>query len=225
MASFSTHLSFGIAFGALAVVAVFALSLVPPSWTFPILIFLSAVVAAILPDLDSDTGVPFHLTFGSLALAAAGVVFWAVIRASSDAYATATLAAAGALFLVWVVFGAVFKKLTKHRGMAHSVPAAALGALVLFSVAVRAGLEPWPSFLLGVAFLGGYLLHLVLDEAVSAVNFPGKPFVPNAALGSALKFRSGRGAVDAAVYAAIAFLVLGNGGTLLAFARRLLDAL
>ena len=109
--------------------------------------------------------------------------------------------------------------------MAHSIPAAFLSGLFVFSLAVRMSFDEWHAFLLGIAMVAGYLLHLLLDEVYAAVNFHGTPFVPNAAFGSALKLFSGSRSINIFVYGAIAFFLAGNGEHLFRLSERLLGML
>jgi len=210
MASFRMHLSFGIALGVLSSVALAGVAFAPEAWSVYILIALSVVVGAIAPDIDSDSGVPFHITFASLSFVAAGLVAIAVYRTD----ASNRLALVGypvlALLTMWGIVGAIFKKFTRHRGMVHSIPAALLAGLLVFSLARIGRFEDWDAFVLGVAFCAGYLLHLVLDEIYAAVNAHGTLFVPNKALGSALKFSSQNRLITVLTYAACGVLLVQN---------------
>jgi membrane-bound metal-dependent hydrolase YbcI (DUF457 family) len=210
MASFRTHISFGIALGVLGGIALGSFALAPGEWSLYILIALSVVVGAISPDIDSDSGVPFHITFASLSLVAAGLVAIATYRAAPTNYVILVGYPFLAIVTVWGVFGAIFKKFTRHRGMVHSIPAALFAGLVLFSFARIGGFADWDSFLLGAAFSVGYILHLVLDEVCSAVNFHGTLFIPNKALGSALKLFSQNRLITVLTYLACGVLIVQN---------------
>jgi hypothetical protein len=225
MASFRTHISFGIALSIASVFALASFALVPSEWSLFMLVALAVIVGAILPDMDSDSGVPFHVTFGSLALVAGGVALIYALKIAPGDYRIILGAPLLALFVVWIVIGWLFKKFTVHRGMAHSIPAALLSGLIVFSFAVRMGLDAWQAFLVGVALTLGYLLHLILDEVNSVVNFHGTPFVPNKALGSALKMKSNDAFINVAVYGAIVFILLNNGKTLSQFTQKLFETI
>ncbi|MBP9751495.1 MAG: metal-dependent hydrolase [Candidatus Moranbacteria bacterium] len=209
MASFRTHISFGIAAGIVGAIVLSALSIVDAPGTI-----LAAVVAlvlgSILPDMDSDSGIPFHVAFGSFSLVSCALIFMSSYEKTPSDWQGNIVTALGASIFVWVVVGYVFKRFTKHRGMAHSIPAALLSGLVTFFVASRFSFSDPEAFLLGVAMTSGYLVHLVLDEVWAAVNFHGIPFIPNKALGSALKVFSSSTFSNVVVYGAISFLLLGN---------------
>ncbi|MFA5185446.1 MAG: metal-dependent hydrolase [Patescibacteria group bacterium] len=221
MASFQTHLSFGIALGVASVGLTIFFNLVPADWSFLALLALLAVVGAILPDMDSDSGVPFHVTFGSLAITAGGLGFWYALRHFPGDYRWIAGLPIGAMFFVWVVLGTIFKKLTHHRGIVHSIPAMLLAGMAIFSLAGVSGYDSWEAFLLGLAMALGFTLHLVLDEIFAAVNFHGIPFVPNKELGSALKLKSNSLGANAIVYIPLFFLLLRSGGTIAQLTGRL----
>lgn len=222
MANFQTHLSFGLALGAASVILTLSFGLVSDGWSFMALLAILAVVGAILPDIDSDTGVPFHVTFGSLAITAGGLALWYALRNYPGDYRWIAGLPLGAVFFVWIILGAIFKKLTHHRGMVHSIPAMVLAGLATFSLASMLNFADWEAFLLGLAMALGFTLHLVLDEVFAAVNFHGTPFIPNKALGSALKLASNSAGANAVVYIILFFLVLKNGGTFVSLTEKLI---
>jgi membrane-bound metal-dependent hydrolase YbcI (DUF457 family) len=209
MASFKTHISFGIAAGVLGAIALSVLAIADAPGIL-LIAAVALVLGSILPDLDSDSGVPFHVAFGSLSLLSGALVFVSSRDENPADWQGSLIIAVGTTIFVWVVVGYVFKRFTRHRGMAHSVPAAILAGLVTFSVASRLSFSDPEAFLLGVAMTAGYAIHLTLDEIWAAVNFHGMPFIPNKTLGSALKIFSSSMFLNAVVYGAIAFLLAGN---------------
>jgi len=223
MASFKTHFSFGLVLGIVSVFSIISLALLPIELNYFIFIFLTAVIGAVMPDLDSDTSIPFHIAFGSFALLAGALTCFYMMKAVPGDYLMNGAYTLGAIFTVWIVIGSIFKKFTVHRGMAHSIPAAVLAGLAVFTVAARTDFDQWSSFLLGFSFFLGYMIHLILDEIWAAVNFHGTPFVPNKTLGSALKFFSKSSPVNVFVYLAIMFLLMENGQILYGFTIKLLQ--
>lgn len=221
MASFRTHASFGIAAGLISAIGSFSFAFVPDSWSLPLGIGIAVLVGAILPDMDSDTGLPFHLTFGSLSLVVAFFTALFVSRIYPQDYLRIGGFALLAGSIVWVIIGWFFKRLTVHRGMAHSIPAAGLAGLVLYSILNAVHMQAWYAFLLGFALFFGYMVHLILDELHSAVNFHGTPFIPNKALGSALKWRSSSAWTTVFVYSVFLFFVLLDLQDVLVFSARL----
>ncbi len=225
MASFRTHISFGIACGVLSAIAITSLALVPDSWSFCLLIGLAVTLGAQLPDMDSDSGLPFHITFGSLSLVAAGLSGLYVWQVDPTNYLWLVAAPCLAIVLVWGIIGTIFKKFTRHRGMAHSVPASVLAGLITFSGATWFGFDDWQAFLLGIGVNIGYLLHLILDEVWAGLNFHGQLFAPNKAFGSALKLVSHDRRLTALVYLAIVLLISLNAPELENLTEHLLLAL
>lgn len=209
MASFRSHISLGIASGILGGGALISLAVLDQP-NFLLVVFVAAVLGSVLPDMDSDSGIPFHVSFGSCAVVAAALAGSSAYRETPDDLVRATLWAAGAFSFVYLVLGALFKRFTRHRGMAHSLPAALLAGLATFFLAVHFSFTDMEAFVLGVAMMVGYVGHLILDELYAAVNFHGTPFIPNKALGSALKLFSDDKLINVAVYGGILFLMAGN---------------
>jgi membrane-bound metal-dependent hydrolase YbcI (DUF457 family) len=178
--------------------------------SFSVVFFLAAVLGSVLPDMDSDSSIPFHVTFGSLALVAAALVFSFLYRENPEDWRGLFGWTLGAAFFVWAIIGFLFKRFTRHRGMAHSLPAGLLSGLVIFFLAVRFGFSDPEAFFLMLALMGGFLSHLVMDEIYAAVNFQGRLFSPNKALGTALKLKSNSTAINLVVYGAIFFLLAGH---------------
>lgn len=213
MASFRAHISLGIATGVLGVIGLVSLALFEAPG-FLMAAWVAAVLGSVLPDIDSDSGIPFHVSFGSFALVAGALVGSAIYRETPDDLTRVALWAVGTFALVYVVIGFIFKRFTRHRGMAHSIPAALVAGLVTFFLAIHLSSSDEEAFVLGVAMTLGYLGHLVLDELYAAVNFHGTPFVPNKALGSALKLYGDDTLPNLMVYGALLFLLAGNVGRL-----------
>lgn len=209
MANFKTHFSSGIVLGLLGAGAVLSLA-IENDPSFLIVFFLVIIVGALMPDIDSDSGMPFHVTFGSLSAIVGIAVFSYSLKSAHGDYLIIIGYPIAAVVFMWVVVGSIFRKLTHHRGMAHSIPAALIAGLATFFTAGKLGFNEWVSFLLAVAMLLGYILHLMFDEIYAAINFGGLPFLSKSSLGSALKFFSKNKFINFAIYAAIFFLLIGN---------------
>lgn len=218
MASFRTHISFGIAAGVLGIIGLVSLATANNPGLM-VAIFVAAALGSILPDLDSDSGIPFYITFGSLTIVCGVLAFMWVYKTAPSDWAALVLWTLGTLAFVWWGVGYFFKRVTKHRGMAHSLPAALLAGLIVFTLASRLHYADDDAFLLGTAMAVGYCIHLILDEVWAAVNFQGTLFVPNKALGSALKVTSANRYAMLGVFAVIAFLAAGNVGRLWSLAE------
>lgn len=219
MASFRSHISLGIASGVLGAFGLLSLAFFDgPS--FLAVVFLSAVLGSVLPDMDSDSGIPYHVSFGSFSLVASVFAGSAVYHETPHEGLRVALWAVGMFAFVYLIIGGIFKRFTRHRGMAHSLPAAFLTGLITFFLATHFLFSDMEAFILGVAMVIGYVGHLILDELYAAVNFHGTPFLPNKALGSALKIKSANLFVNLTVYGAILFLLAGNTGRFVNLAEK-----
>lgn len=145
-------------------------------------------IAGMLPDLDSGSGVPMRET---TALVAAVVPVLMIPRFVQLGMNTEQMAlAAGAMYLA-IRFGVakLFNRYTVHRGMWHSVPAAAIVGLAAFLIVSGSSLDI--RLFKAAAVVFGFLIHLVLDEFWSFEMRRGRLRVKRS-LGTALKFWTGR---------------------------------
>lgn len=222
MASFRTHYASGLLLGAVAAIGMPLFGFVPIDWKILVPLAICSVVGAIMPDIDSDTSVPFHATFGALALFAAAVAVSYVFLMEPGVLWKYAAYPALAVIFVYGGIGALFRRFTRHRGIVHSIPAALIAGLLVFSFALRLHSEPRHAFFFGAAISVGYLTHLILDELYAAVNFHGIPFVPSKSLGSALKLVSTHRKSTLAIYIVLAALILANQELLLAVSQEVL---
>lgn len=140
--------------------------------------------AGMLPDLDSDTGKPLREVFGLTAALAPILMRERLLRFGGNAESALLL---GILVYVTIRYGAstILGLLTVHRGMFHSLPAAAIAGELTFL-----GYE---SPVIGVRLLMsggvilGFLSHLILDEVYS-VQWNGLKVRLKSSAGSAMKF-------------------------------------
>src|SRR5262249_22796680 len=111
---------------------------------------------------------------------------------------------AATFLLIRYVLSAVFKRLTVHRGMFHSIPALLIAGLAVFLV-FRDSTKVDRLYFGGAVALG-FLSHLALDEIYS-VDFMGVRLKLNRYAGSALKLASPSWMATAFTY----LLLLGLG--------------
>ena len=141
-------------------------------------------MAGMLPDLDSDSGKPVRELFGLLATVAALICFH---RLGEGDVEFRLLLAAGLYLFIRFGFAYLFKQLTVHRGMCHSIPAALIAGLttyLAFGMMHQSG-----ALAMAGGVLIGFLSHLLLDE-IYAVQWSGIHVKMNQFAGSALKFTS-----------------------------------
>ena len=140
-------------------------------------------VSGMLPDLDSDSGVPLRETSMFVAAIAPMLMIDRLedMGLSHEAMALAAMTVYVAIRFVAVEF---FRKYTVHRGMWHSIPAALIAGLGAYLV------MPCPSEAVRVykslAVLLGFLVHLILDEIWSISFSRGVPRLKRS-FGTALK--------------------------------------
>src|SRR5262249_41013145 len=143
-------------------------------------------IAGMLPDLDSDSGKPMREVFGATAVAVPLFLFHRMHNAGIPPEGKILL---GGILYVAIRFGAAWllKKMTVHRGMFHSLPAAAIAAEIIYLAPDCSDARARVALAGGVVL--GFLSHLVLDE-VYRVDAQGLKLRLNKTTGSALKFFS-----------------------------------
>lgn len=183
MAAFKQHITFssllGVGYGAALVGAGF-------NWVHSVLAGGLCGIAGMLPDLDSASGRPVRELFGITAIAVPVLLASRLRRLGLEPEQLVLLAAVLYLF---IRFGLswMFKHLTVHRGMFHSIPAMLIAGEAVFLAHVSP--QPYGRLTLAGGIMLGFLSHLVLDE-IYAVDLNGVTPRFNKAAGSALKFFS-----------------------------------
>lgn len=169
MANFNTHLF--VAASASGIAALTAsnkefFDLLDTPW----FIFLGTI-GGLLPDIDSDSSKPLHILFNSLA----GFIAILAILAYKDQYLMqhVFIISVSAFLIVRYPILAIFKVMTVHRGVFHSLFSAVFFTLLTvcinFYLFTNTSHFSWLSGL----FLGfGFIVHLLLDE-LYAVNLSG----------------------------------------------------
>lgn len=158
MAGFKTHITastvLGIGYGAAGYYAGMPLSCCMVAGGL-------CSVSGMLPDLDSDSGVPIREMF---AFVAAVVPMLMVDRFQRLGWSPELIVLAGGLIYVAIRFGVseIFKRYTVHRGMWHSIPAAILASLLAFLATSSSELAT--QIFKSTAVFAGFMSHLLLDE-------------------------------------------------------------
>lgn len=160
-------------------------------------------VSGMLPDLDSDSGVPLRETSMFLAAIAPMLMIdrWRDMGLTHESMALAAMLIYVAIRFVAVEF---FKRYTVHRGMWHSIPAALIAGIIAYL------LMPSPSEAIRVykslAVFVGFMTHLILDE-IWSLDFSRGRFRTKKSFGTALKFFGNRWWVNVSVYAKLGLLI------------------
>lgn len=141
-------------------------------------------VSGMLPDLDSDSGVPLR---EAVAFCSAFIPMLMVDRLvrmglSHEAMVLAT----GGIYL-FIRFGMAqfFRRYTVHRGMWHSVPAAISSGSIAFLICSCEDMSA--RLFKTAAVVLGFLSHLILDE-IWSVDYRRGQYYFKSSFGSALKF-------------------------------------
>jgi membrane-bound metal-dependent hydrolase YbcI (DUF457 family) len=200
MAGYRTHLAVAGALGAAyAGAAAWYLGL---GWGPALLGFGLTTLGGLLPDLDSDSGVPVRELFSLAAVAVPLLLFHRVQNLGFEPEQTMVLLVAIYLIVRYGV-SEVFRQATVHRGMFHSIPAMLISGLVVYLLDRNP--NEWIRYYLAGGVMIGFLSHLVLDELYS-VDFHGAKLRLNKFAGSALKLVSRSWAATTATYAVLIVL-------------------
>ena len=160
-------------------------------------------VSGMLPDLDSDSGVPLRETtmFASAVVPMLALGRFRELEMSPESM---VLAAGLIYILLRFVIAEFFKRYTVHRGMWHSIPAAVSAALLAYLIMPSA--EEVVRIYKTLAVFLGFMIHLILDE-IWAVQFKGGRFRLKKSFGTALKFWGNKAWANISVYGKLALLL------------------
>ncbi len=184
MADFKTHMVVGAALSGVGAVSLMAVGAVDESLVLTY--FFLGSIGGILPDVDLETSVPYRVAFNLFSVVAS---FMMVIGFGKKytLVEMALLWSASFLFFKYCAFE-LLSRFTVHRGMIHSIPAAALSGMLLASLQFRVldatAVHAW---MCGLFLCFGFLVHLALDEIYS-VNVFGMKLKKS--FGTALKLGS-----------------------------------
>jgi hypothetical protein len=159
MANYKQHLSGGIILGTVCMLlAIFSLSFtIVNGFT----VFVLVTLGSLLPDIDCDTSKPVQLLFEILGILIPIIILKKYFSNEVNVENIIFLLVTGYIF---VRFGAsvFFKKLTVHRGIIHSIPAAVIAGGTVFFLFYNSTF--YCRFVYTLSCAGGFLLHLIMDE-------------------------------------------------------------
>ena len=164
MANFNTHFTVGA--GASAVVSATLLSMEVVTPQEAVVAFALGTLGSLLPDVDSAHSKSIKVGFNVLSL----LMTIMLIFVKSSTYSLIEMLIMSALVFSGIryAFLGFFRKISKHRGMFHTIPVAVIWAIII------AILSQWffdlnslISWVYGVMIGLGYLVHLTLDELYS----------------------------------------------------------
>lgn len=164
MADFRTHLTAAMGGGALLAMAGWQGALWTPGEALTVAGLTT--FGGVLPDIDADQSHAVRLVFNTLALLV-GVTGGLLMHDRLEP--GKLLMVCGGLYTgVRYGLSSIFKRLTVHRGIWHSLLAGGLCALATSAVSYRfLALEPRLAWSQGVAVMVGFCIHLLLDELFS----------------------------------------------------------
>lgn len=173
-------------------------------------------VSGMLPDLDSDSGRPLReaTTLG------AAVVPMLMVERFQRLHLTheeMVLAAALVYILIRFFLAEIFRRYTVHRGMWHSVPAAAIVGMFAFLVMSSEDISV-RMFKTGAVVLG-FMSHLILDE-IWSIDFRRGKYAFKKSFGTAMKLWGNNRWANYVTYtklAIISFLVYQDEGFMARF--------
>jgi hypothetical protein len=164
MANFNTH--FIVSAGASAVVSgtLLSMGVIAPSQA--IMGFAIGTFGGLMPDIDSDNSKAIGIGFTVLSL----LITILLIFLNSSTYSLVEMLIMGAIVFSTIRLGVIdiFRKISKHRGMFHSIPVALIWGLVTTILTHHFfDLNSLVSWVYGFMMSFGYIVHLLLDELYS----------------------------------------------------------
>jgi LexA-binding, inner membrane-associated putative hydrolase len=165
-------------------------------------------VAGMLPDLDSDFGVPLR---EAMSFAAATIPVLLVNRFESLELTRDSIVLISIGLYLFVRFGVatLIRKFTVHRGMFHSIPAMLTFGGIAYLL--TGGCPTNERYMMAGGVMGGFLSHLVLDE-IYAVEFKSGRWRTKKSFGTALKLWGGNGKSNFVAYSKLAIVGMGVVG-------------
>lgn len=160
-------------------------------------------LSGMLPDLDSDSGIPVREAMGF----AAGVIPMLLVdrfSALNISYDCMVLLTAGLYFLIRFAGASLLGRFSVHRGMFHSIPAALIFAGMAFLLCGSPDVEV--RYFKAGAVLFGVLSHLLLDEIYS-IQWKGGSWRFKRSFGSALKLWGNNGWANVSTYTKLAIVI------------------
>jgi len=181
MADFKTHITVSTIAGALFGMGGYQSGM---PWESCVIAGGLCAVSGMLPDLDSDSGIPLR---EAVAFAAAFVPMLMVSRLERVglSHEMMLLITGGIYFFLRFGIAELFRRYTVHRGMWHSLPAAFIAALFVFLVSSSENINL--RLFKTVAVFVGFMSHILLDE-IWSVEFRRGRYVFKHSFGTALKF-------------------------------------
>ena len=196
MADFNTHVAGGLVVGALGAAAaaeIYHLGLIPT-----IAVGVMGTIGGVLPDLDSDTGKPLAIIFGAISILLPAILLekLPISKHFSPEFLVSYFVIS--YLIINILICNVIKKMTRHRGIFHSLPFAVLSGELGYLLFLPSGHNL--AMLVAIALFSGSLMHLILDE-LNSLSF--RYFIipsVKSSFGTAIKLKSDSVLATATVY-------------------------
>lgn len=164
MANFNTHFVVGAVSSAVLSGTLLSMEVLSPNEA--VIAFTLGTFGSLMPDIDSNHSKSIGIGFTVVSLL---VTTLAVFVKSSTYSLVEMLVMAGVVFST-IRFGfiSIFRKVSKHRGMFHSIPVALIWGIVTSIVMhLFFDLNTLLSWSYALMITMGYVVHLLLDEIYS----------------------------------------------------------
>jgi membrane-bound metal-dependent hydrolase YbcI (DUF457 family) len=173
-------------------------------------------VSGMLPDLDSNSGRPLR---EATTLGAAVVPMLMVERFQKCNLSHEWMVVAAGLIYVVIRFllAEIFRRYTVHRGMWHSIPAAAIVGMVAFLIMQSEDISL--RLFKTSAVVIGFMSHLILDE-IWSIEYRGGKYNFKSSFGTAIKLWGNNRWANYMTYtklAVICFMVYQDAGFMARF--------
>ena len=164
MANFNTHFVVGASASAGISGVLLSMEIIAP--TEAVMAFLLGTFGSLMPDVDADNSKSIGIGFTIISF----LVTILAMFIKSSTYSIAEMLIMAVVIFSFIRFGliSIFRKISRHRGMFHSIPVAFIWgivtAIVMHLMFTLDGLVSW---VYGLMVIFGYLVHLILDEIYS----------------------------------------------------------
>ena len=164
MANFNTH--FTVAAGASAVVSGTLLSMEVVSPEQAVLAFAIGTLGGLLPDVDSSHSTSIKVGFNVLSLLLTIMLIF--VKSSTYSLVEMLMVSIVVFLAIRYAFLEFFRKISKHRGMFHTIPVGIIWGIVVSILAhIFFDLDSLVSWVYAFMITWGYFVHLLLDETYS----------------------------------------------------------
>jgi membrane-bound metal-dependent hydrolase YbcI (DUF457 family) len=163
MANFNTH--FTVSAGASALVSSTLLSMDILAPQEALVSFFLGSLGGLLPDIDSAYSTSIKIGFNIFSFLATITVIFLYYKHYS--LVELIILSCGVFISIRYLFLEIFRKISTHRGMFHSIPVAIIWGLLVVILFDFLELKILTSWVYGLMVTIGYIVHLLLDELYS----------------------------------------------------------